>query len=246
VGFSQVRGDSVKVINAPFKVLAPAPGTDAAEGWPLWPSPQVLAMVRTLAVPLVLGLALVFGVIRPVLRVLWLGKAVGRPAAPIARLDAAIDEVPDLPSVVVPQAASSESDLCLAAVRGAADVLRHLTSREVQCLGEAMARTRSIARVRYERVLVRFESQVVADAQGLIEFGLDTGDSVRNVLYRALGQDKARLLAGGGRAAASLGAASGPPPKCSTSWTRGPRPPCSTTSAAPTRVTSGAGDDRRR
>jgi flagellar motor switch protein FliG len=57
-----------------------------------------------------------------------------------------------------------------------------------------MARTRSIARDRYERVLARFESQAAADAQGLVEFGLDTGDYVRSVLHRALGQDKARLL----------------------------------------------------
>lgn len=75
---------------------------------------------------------------------------------------------------------------------GAADVFRHLTPREVQSLGEKIARTKMISRDRYERVLVRFEEQV--ESEGLIELGMDTDDYVSNVLHRALGDDKARLL----------------------------------------------------
>ena len=73
---------------------------------------------------------------------------------------------------------------------GAADVFRHLTPKEVQSLGEKIARTKTISRDRYERVLLRFEEQV-HDA-GLLE--LDTDEYVRRVMRRALGDDKANLL----------------------------------------------------
>ncbi len=53
-----------------------------------------------------------------------------------------------------------------------------------------MARTKTIQRDRYERVLLRFEEQV-HDA-GLLE--LDTDEYVRRVMRRALGDDKANLL----------------------------------------------------
>ena len=56
----------MKVVNAPFRPIE----VDTSE-LPLWKQPQLLEMVRTLAVPLALvalGLAVVFGVIRPVLR----------------------------------------------------------------------------------------------------------------------------------------------------------------------------------
>ena len=74
----------------------------------------------------------------------------------------------------------------------AAAVFRHLSPKEVQSLGEKIARTKSISRDRYERVLVRFEEQV--DDEGLIELGLDTDHYVSKVLHRALGNDKAKLL----------------------------------------------------
>ena len=74
----------------------------------------------------------------------------------------------------------------------AAAVFRHLSPKEVQSLGEKIARTKSISRDRYERVLVRFEAQV--DDEGLIELGLDTDHYVSKVLHRALGNDKAKLL----------------------------------------------------
>ena len=72
----------------------------------------------------------------------------------------------------------------------AAEVFRHLTPKEAQKLGERMARTKTIQRDRYERVLLRFEEQV-HDA-GLLE--LDTDEYVRRVMRRALGDDKANLL----------------------------------------------------
>ena len=124
VGFSKERGDSVKVINAPFK----APVLDKVEALPLWKQPEVLEMVRTLAVPLVLGLlglALVFGVIRPVLRDLRRDKETE--VTKVAnQLNAVVDDVTDLPALSggdslqalpAPELELSESDKRLEAVR---------------------------------------------------------------------------------------------------------------------------------
>ena len=124
VGFSKERGDSVKVINAPFK----APVLDKVEALPLWKQPEVLEMVRTLAVPLVLGLlglALVFGVIRPVLRDLRRDKETE--VTKVAnQLNAVVDDVTDLPALSggdslqalpAPEVELSESDKRLEAVR---------------------------------------------------------------------------------------------------------------------------------
>ena len=124
VGFSKERGDSVKVINAPFK----APVLDKVEALPLWKQPEVLEMVRTLAVPLelgLLGLALVFGVIRPVLRDLRRDKETE--VTKVAnQLNAVVDDVTDLPALSggdslqalpAPEVELSESDKRLEAVR---------------------------------------------------------------------------------------------------------------------------------
>lgn len=124
VGFSKERGDSVKVINAPFK----APVLDKVEALPLWKQPEVLEMVRTLAVPLVLGLlglALVFGVIRPVLRDLRRDKETE--VTKVAnQLNAVVDDVTDLPALSggdslqalpAPEVELSDSDKRLEAVR---------------------------------------------------------------------------------------------------------------------------------
>lgn len=72
----------------------------------------------------------------------------------------------------------------------ASEVFRHLTPKEVQRLGETIARTRSVPRERYDRVLMRFESQV--RDQGALD--VDTGEYVRKVMRRALGDEKANLL----------------------------------------------------
>jgi flagellar M-ring protein FliF len=125
VGFSKERGDTVKVINAPFK----APVPDKIEALPLWKQPEVLEMVRTLAVPLVLGLlglALVFGVIRPVLRDLRRDKE-AEVTKLAGQLDTVVDDVTDLPALgrdgealqalPAPEVELSESDKRLETVR---------------------------------------------------------------------------------------------------------------------------------
>ena len=66
VGFSQDRGDSVNVVNAPFA----APVVDSTE-IPVWRQPEVVDLARSLAWPLgTLGLAalVLLGVIRPAMK----------------------------------------------------------------------------------------------------------------------------------------------------------------------------------
>ncbi len=72
----------------------------------------------------------------------------------------------------------------------AAEVFKHLSPKEVQKLGEAIARTKSISREKVDEVVVKFTN--VAAAQSLLVS--DSGDYVRSVLKRALGDDKAALL----------------------------------------------------
>ncbi|HQX58041.1 MAG: flagellar motor switch protein FliG [Rhodoferax sp.] len=72
----------------------------------------------------------------------------------------------------------------------AAEVFKHLSPKEVQKLGEAIARTKAISRERVDNVVAKFTD--VAASQSLLV--ADAGDYVRNVLKRALGDDKATLL----------------------------------------------------
>ncbi len=72
----------------------------------------------------------------------------------------------------------------------AAEVFRHLAPREVQKLGETIARLKSVPRERVDQVLQRFET--VAATQSMLVG--DTDEYVRVVLRRALGEDKANLL----------------------------------------------------
>ncbi|MBT9551836.1 MAG: flagellar motor switch protein FliG [Hydrogenophaga sp.] len=72
----------------------------------------------------------------------------------------------------------------------AAEVFKHLNPKEVQKLGEAIAKTRSVSHERVDQVIQKFTS--VASSQSLLVS--DTDNYVRAVLKRALGDDKASLL----------------------------------------------------
>ena len=72
----------------------------------------------------------------------------------------------------------------------AAQVLRHLTPKEVQGVGETIARMKSIPRERVENVLEMFSS-VAGD--NVTPVG-NTDAYVRSVLKKALGEDKANIL----------------------------------------------------
>ena len=72
----------------------------------------------------------------------------------------------------------------------AAEVFKHLTPKEVQKLGETIARMRAVSREKVDEVINRFSND--AAAQSLLVS--DTSNYVRAVLKRALGDDKAALL----------------------------------------------------
>ncbi len=72
----------------------------------------------------------------------------------------------------------------------AAEVFKFLSPKEVQKLGEAIARTKTVTRERVDDVVEKFTG--VAASQSLLV--ADSGDYVRSVLKRALGDDKATLL----------------------------------------------------
>jgi flagellar M-ring protein FliF len=96
VGFNQERGDSVKVINAPFRRELPV-----EVSVPLWQQPETIDLVRSLAVPGALGvvaLLVVFGLVRPAL------KAVQTPVHPRGhKLDAVVQDDLSLPDGTSPQ-----------------------------------------------------------------------------------------------------------------------------------------------
>ncbi len=72
----------------------------------------------------------------------------------------------------------------------AAEVFKHLSPKEVQKLGETIAHMRSVSREKVDEVVNKFAD--AAAAQSLLVS--DTGNYVRSVLKRALGEDKAGLL----------------------------------------------------
>lgn len=72
----------------------------------------------------------------------------------------------------------------------AAEVFKHLTPKEVQKLGETIARMRAVSHEKVDEVMTRFTEE--AASQKLLVS--DTNDYVKAVLRRALGDDKASLL----------------------------------------------------
>ena len=72
----------------------------------------------------------------------------------------------------------------------AAEVFKHLSPKEVQRLGERMARLTTVSDMQFDDVLRRFDNSVETQ-RSLVS---DTGAYVSNVLKLALGEDKAGLL----------------------------------------------------
>ena len=72
----------------------------------------------------------------------------------------------------------------------AAEVFKHLAPKEVQRLGETIARLKAVPRERLDGVLQKFADN--AGAQHMLV--ADTDEYVRSVLRKALGEDKANLL----------------------------------------------------
>jgi flagellar motor switch protein FliG len=72
----------------------------------------------------------------------------------------------------------------------ASEVFKHLEPKEVQRLGETIAKMKSISRDKVEGVLEKF-SAIAAEQSILVA---DTDEYVKSVLKKALGEDKANLL----------------------------------------------------
>ncbi|WP_294772155.1 flagellar motor switch protein FliG [uncultured Rhodoferax sp.] len=72
----------------------------------------------------------------------------------------------------------------------ASEVFKHLSPKEVQRLGEAIAKTTQLSRERVDEVVEKFTG--VAASQSLLVS--NSGEYVRSVLKLALGDDKAALL----------------------------------------------------
>ena len=92
VGFDAKRGDSVRVVNAPFQEVKP-PVDDA----PFWKKPETLEIVRTLAMPVALALValgVIFGAIRPAINA---AKPLPPPEPEKPLVDAVVDDANLLP-----------------------------------------------------------------------------------------------------------------------------------------------------
>jgi len=72
----------------------------------------------------------------------------------------------------------------------AAEVFKHLAPKEVQRLGETIAKMKAVPRDRYDSVLERFGAMAASESM-LVP---DTDEYVKAVLRKALGEDKANLL----------------------------------------------------
>ena len=72
----------------------------------------------------------------------------------------------------------------------ASEVFKHLAPKEVQRLGETIARMKAVSRDRVENVLESFED-IAAKEHMLVA---DSNEYVKSVLRKALGEDKANLL----------------------------------------------------
>ncbi|MEO8805348.1 MAG: flagellar basal-body MS-ring/collar protein FliF [Burkholderiaceae bacterium] len=101
IGFKQDRGDSVKVINTPFRVE-----TVTRVDVPLWKQPELIDMLRAAAVPAalaVVALLLFFGMVRPALKAALAPPPAAAPGAPGSTLSAVVDDEQSLPALPAPR-----------------------------------------------------------------------------------------------------------------------------------------------
>ena len=101
IGFKQERGDSVKVINTPFRVETVTPVE-----LPLWKQPELIDMLRAAAVPAALALVallLFFGMVKPALKAALAPLPLPAPGAPGSKLNAVVDDLQSLPALPAPK-----------------------------------------------------------------------------------------------------------------------------------------------
>jgi flagellar M-ring protein FliF len=98
IGFSQERGDSVNLMNAPFAL-----DKVTIEELPLWKQPELQELARSFAWPLgtlLFGALVLLGFVRPALKVL--AQAPVRVLEPGRALDAIESDEPDRPQLAAP------------------------------------------------------------------------------------------------------------------------------------------------
>ena len=104
IGFKQDRGDSVKVINTPFRV-EPVNRVDV----PLWKQPELIDMLRAAAVPTALALVALlvfFGMVRPALKAALAALPPAAPGAPGTTLSTIVDDPQNLPALPAPKSSA--------------------------------------------------------------------------------------------------------------------------------------------
>ena len=72
----------------------------------------------------------------------------------------------------------------------AAEIFKHLAPKEVQRLGETIARMKTVPKERLENVIDKFETKAANESMLVA----DSNEYVKSVLRKALGEDKANLL----------------------------------------------------
>ncbi|MCB8748221.1 flagellar M-ring protein FliF [Rhodoferax sp. U2-2l] len=106
IGFSQERGDSVNVVNAPFTSEKPK-----EEALPVWQQPELLDLARSLAWPvgtLLFGALVLLGAIRPALKVMAQPVPARQLPGSAGGLDAIESDQPERPLLAAPSAASNQ------------------------------------------------------------------------------------------------------------------------------------------
>lgn len=105
IGFSQNRGDSVNLVNAPFNDVKPV----EPEPLPIWQQQGVLDLARSLAFPagmVLLAFIVYLGMVRPALRIL---KAPPAPIREVTPLNAIVNEQPERPGLPQPSETAEDT-----------------------------------------------------------------------------------------------------------------------------------------
>ncbi len=97
IGMDDKRGDSIKLVSAPFQQVK-----EEVDDTPMWKRPETIDLVRTLAVPAALTLAaviVVFGAIRPAIQAAKPPPPPEPTEAETAALSAVVDDAEELPGL---------------------------------------------------------------------------------------------------------------------------------------------------
>ena len=95
-------------------------------------------------------------------------------------------------TVVSPEEGLQDAAILLIALgeEHASEVLKHMTPKEVRRVGESISRVKTLPRERIDKAIERFGTQAASESL-LVS---DSGEYVKTVLRRALGDEKAELL----------------------------------------------------